>query len=1229
MLDPCEFFRGGILNSCPLRREHPEHPDPAPGGRGNHQFERRRDAVAFPAACVMAQLRIPPKASRTSSTNLTRRISEPAGSALNIQTNKESVHADAHSAGEAAPNGHRHTLVASCKLPKSAMEVEPFFVAGAVDKALAFAALPGKEAAEDVTQVGFEELLKREPALLPDLQRCAVALIQKRRKRAASSQSTVHIPSAVTAAAFQPEASTRQKRMAVVPTELNPIPVNATPLDIADVFREEADWSELGAFTSPADEDVSFRIRALLAQVHVTRRAGWQQFLAKRQAWPRRTWELRQGASLPQGQVPPLLNPLRPRVGLRVPRSCWDGQWFPQDCCFFQPMDVALSICFSNATDLFMACCPWETVEEMQASLISCELSPARGAWRAVQAAFEECVGKADELDCMRTNVAPRFPTLPSDPFCSMGVALRGLFLSSHKPFEPYDDSNAILPDAGVQGFDECMLHGADQAECCLRVRHCKCTTHPADATGCNLGVSIECATCLILIPTLILKDSGWRGIFAYTLRYLQQLSIDRLGLVLPRLPVDLLWRATAGRAGERHAALISMGNRSGALGWRLVQAAVEDFFTQSAPYLTVADLWASAVETGVLTVLADFLGDRHVTVAGQRIPLARLYAIDDLIPTDLRYVIPKQFRLTYSSREKFNKELKGPYRKERESGGLLEAAWLQALRAWPHRCCPPDAVGALTILHPPPAGGSKWPVLLLAMCLACESNNLQLLLQVQRSLSCLGRTCAVMPKGQIEELHADQLWRDPAARRWLPFLQLTLQRFVGPIVPKWKAKDQRVLSTEETMSFLKAGGSTARFGDGEYWAMDRGFIAPMQRNRLLMESLTYVARLGSTGCPQFKVAMVDVLGSSGFPDSTHFEWWKTTPWFREVPFRFFPPGLYGNMWVNYKPPDESRQPDFIQGWEQVFNNKSVLLIGHPFAQLATGGHASGVMFSAKSPDATFPARAAQVSYEMMREVATRRLPPFSSARSVRLLRRNTLTLGSTVRWLHVLESIRAIVDESDVDVVAVSWGPQGKALVADIACRGVQALDVGRLLFELHGHLGMSMVEELSRRGKMLQRRGFGVSINTAYCAADISGSPLGMRARAHAPPAVVLPEDLAPEAAADDAAGCPSPWSASRAISGLRDSSKCKTMAAPVPAHRCAGSAVHNYYLVGSVLYLIGSVFYTLASLVTEYANLGHAGNFCFVLGSVLFVADAAGVRQCKPAAHQKADAVQAPQV
>ena len=44
------------------------------------------------------------------------------------------------------------------------------------------------------------------------------------------------------------------------------------------------------------------------------------------------------------------------------------------------------------------------------------------------------------------------------------------------------------------------------------------------------------------------------------------------------------------------------------------------------------------------------------------------------------------------------------------------------------------------------------------------------------------------------------------------------------------------------------------------------------------------------------------------------------------------------------------------------------------------------------------------------------------------------------------------MVDNSDIDVVAVSWGPQAKALVADVACRGTQAIDVGRLLWEIHG---------------------------------------------------------------------------------------------------------------------------------------------------------------------------------
>ena len=38
---------------------------------------------------------------------------------------------------------------------------------------------------------------------------------------------------------------------------------------------------------------------------------------------------------------------------------------------------------------------------------------------------------------------------------------------------------------------------------------------------------------------------------------------------------------------------------------------------------------------------------------------------------------------------------------------------------------------GALALLHPPPGGLSKWPGLLLSLCLACESRDRRLLQQV------------------------------------------------------------------------------------------------------------------------------------------------------------------------------------------------------------------------------------------------------------------------------------------------------------------------------------------------------------------------------------------------------------------------------------------------------------------------------------------------------------------
>ncbi|CAJ1392831.1 unnamed protein product [Effrenium voratum] len=789
----------------------------------------------------------------------------------------------------------------------------------------------------------------------------------------------------------------------------------------------------------------------------------WQQFLQRRRAWPLEPGALRRGAPQPQDQ---LLPPLRPWRHTLSP-VCWNADWSPSDCCFFQPMDTALGVCFANDTDMFMDCCPWETVEEMQSSMLACDLSPDNSSWRQIQRAFDGCVGP-DEARCLE-QVALRFP-LHHDPLCAMGAAIGGIFLSAHKPYNEFEDSNAILPDGRMQGFDECLLYGIDQASCCVKVRFCKCNSHPADNVGCNLGVAVECAICLMLIPAVLLKQSGWGKMLAWIVEDLQRLSIGRSIGRQTAEPTELLRSAVWGQSGDSHAALLRLSNASGPLGERLSGAVVEDFFTQAMASRNPMDAWAASIETGVLQALADFLKAPRAP-HGRRppVPMKRLEAIDKLIPRNLRSIVPKQFLVTQGSRARALRGMMGPQRLERQRGGLLEAAWTQALRSWPGLCCPPDATGALALLHPPPAGNAKWPALLLALCLACEARDRRLLAEVERGIQCLGQGCTLLMRLQIQEQHVWNLWKDPAAKRWLPLLQLVLDRFLRPKTAK-APKAMQVLTTTETLSFLKAGGSMARFGDGEFWSLDRAHVTPVQRNRFLQESLIYVARLGTTGCPGFKPAMVDVLGSEeSFPDRLNFNWWRDRPFFRQVPFRYFPPGRYGNMWVNYRPGQANRDvramQRFVQGWEEVFANKSVLLVGHPFAQAATAGQATGVMFAAAVSEYDFPVRVAQLSWRMMRQVATERLAPFGRARDVRLMRPLAVALASSVRWHGVLDTVREVVDHSDIDVVAVSWGPQAKPLVADVACRGTQAVDVGRLLWELHGIRAMS--GELLQPGK------------------------------------------------------------------------------------------------------------------------------------------------------------------
>lgn len=222
------------------------------------------------------------------------------------------------------------------------------------------------------------------------------------------------------------------------------------------------------------------------------------------------------------------------------------------------------------------------------------------------------------------------------------------------------------------------------------------------------------------------------------------------------------------------------------------------------------------------------------------------------------------------------------------------------------------------------------------------------------------------------------------------------------------------------------------------------------------MENLQAVAQVGTQGCPGLLLALVDVLGDEEqFPGIAHRQWWhERGSFFSELVQRNFPPGTYGNMFVNYDP-HPGASTAWRSSWEDVFENKTVLVVGHPFAQAATatgseaGNGALPLMFGLS--DAASQRQVTSVSHEILLQFASARRPPFSKARQVLALREGLLPLRSSVRWFALRDSVLAAVESMHVDLVAVAWGPHGKALTAELACGGVQALDVGRLLWSMH----------------------------------------------------------------------------------------------------------------------------------------------------------------------------------
>ena len=132
-----------------------------------------------------------------------------------------------------------------------------------------------------------------------------------------------------------------------------------------------------------------------------------------------------------------------------------------------------------------------------------------------------------------------------------------------------------------------------------------------------------------------------------------------------------------------------------------------------------------------------------------------------------------------------------------------------------------------------------------------------------------------------------------------------------------------------------------------------------------------------------------------------------------------------------------------------MFANKNVLVVGYPYAQAGTAGNAADIMFSdtfTMASDTQRTGRISEISTHLLNIVASKRLAPFTKANTVSIMRENILALRGAWSVRDAREQILPLVISLNVDVVAVAWGPYGKSIIGDIACRGIQALDVGRL---------------------------------------------------------------------------------------------------------------------------------------------------------------------------------------
>merc|ERR1711871_1054431 len=227
------------------------------------------------------------------------------------------------------------------------------------------------------------------------------------------------------------------------------------------------------------------------------------------------------------------------------------------------------------------------------------------------------------------------------------------------------------------------------------------------------------------------------------------------------------------------------------------------------------------------------------------------------------------------------------------------------------------------------------------------------------------------------------------------------------------KTKSYEVWGLEKTFAFIKNGSSISRFGDGELRLMEgaKHINHGMEiGGKQLRMKLNVVAKLGGCNHDKFCIGLVDMFKQYDKQSVNSHNNWFVHPQHRRryqgLVTRFFPKGVYCSASITRLDHWPELTKDQLEGhWREVFANKTILIV-------------SGRNMSGHEP-----------VFKLSKAVYVAPPPP----------KRLAFRIYGSLKSSTLLN-----IAKLQPDITLLSIGPTATILAAELACNGVQVLDVG-----------------------------------------------------------------------------------------------------------------------------------------------------------------------------------------